>query len=307
MGSDSDRPRGRRALGGCLLLGMSLVLAAAAGAAPEQVPGATYKGDTSRGGIVRLEVSADGRTVTHFGVTVGLPCGRPLDTFGYGGNPIVGKAFSYSDPDDPTFSYSGSFSGQSAQGRLSYRPRLDPACNADLTWSAGVLRTLTVRIVGRGFVKSEPADFNCGPTRCTGEFAGTVTLIAEAGSMRYFAGWSGGGCSGTGRCVVRMDADRSITATFKTWKVTITKRPPRRSTARTATFAWTSNAPGSTYKCMFSHAVPGTTSGPPAPCRSPRTYRGLKPGPYAYDFWLQATNAKGAYGPITTYRFSVTG
>ncbi len=41
-----------------------------------------------------------------------------------------------------------------------------------------------------------------------------VTLTATAGSDSTFAGWSGGGCSGTGTCVVTMDAAVSVTAAF---------------------------------------------------------------------------------------------
>jgi lysophospholipase L1-like esterase len=42
----------------------------------------------------------------------------------------------------------------------------------------------------------------------------TVTLHATPSDGSRFAGWKGGGCSGTGRCTVRLDADQSVTATF---------------------------------------------------------------------------------------------
>jgi uncharacterized delta-60 repeat protein len=48
--------------------------------------------------------------------------------------------------------------------------------------------------------------------------AGTVTLTATPWDGYLFAGWSGGGCSGTGTCQVQMSGsvagDQSITATF---------------------------------------------------------------------------------------------
>jgi len=40
----------------------------------------------------------------------------------------------------------------------------------------------------------------------------TATATATAGST--FAGWSGGGCSGTGTCTVALNADTSVPASF---------------------------------------------------------------------------------------------
>ena len=60
--------------------------------------------------------------------------------------------------------------------------------------------------------------------------AGTVTLTATPWDGYLFAGWSGGGCSGTGTCQVQMSGtvsgDQSITATFTpapTKALTVTK------------------------------------------------------------------------------------
>jgi hypothetical protein len=41
-----------------------------------------------------------------------------------------------------------------------------------------------------------------------------VALTARPASGSKFAGWSGGGCSGTGACVVVMDQSKTVTATF---------------------------------------------------------------------------------------------
>lgn len=87
------------------------------------------------------------------------------------------------------------------------------------TTSAAPTFALTVNKTGTGSgtVTSSPAGINCGAT-CSASFAqGTaVTLTATPVSGSVFAGWSGGGCSGTGTCTVMMSAAQSVTATFNT-------------------------------------------------------------------------------------------
>jgi subtilisin family serine protease len=75
--------------------------------------------------------------------------------------------------------------------------------------------TVTKGGAGTGTVTSSPAGIDCGST-CSHSFdAGTsVTLTATATAGSSFAGWSGGGCSGTGTCQVTMNAATSVTATF---------------------------------------------------------------------------------------------
>ncbi|MGK0617432.1 InlB B-repeat-containing protein [Meiothermus cerbereus] len=87
------------------------------------------------------------------------------------------------------------------------------------TTSAASTFALTVNKngTGSGTVTSSPAGINCGAT-CAASFAQgtTVTLTAAPASGSVFAGWSGGGCSGTGVCTVTMSAAQSVTATFNT-------------------------------------------------------------------------------------------
>ena len=68
---------------------------------------------------------------------------------------------------------------------------------------------------GTGTITSSPAGINCGAT-CSASFdQGTqVTLTAASAVGSTFAGWSGGGCSGTGTCIVTMTAATTVTATF---------------------------------------------------------------------------------------------
>jgi hypothetical protein len=80
--------------------------------------------------------------------------------------------------------------------------------------------TLTVQRTGNGTVTSSPGGITCGTggTACSAIFNkdSSVTLTATADSGSIFTGWSGGGCSGTGTCVVSLTNDTTVTATFTT-------------------------------------------------------------------------------------------
>ncbi len=77
--------------------------------------------------------------------------------------------------------------------------------------------SVTKNGTGSGTVASSPVGINCGAT-CTANFSGgmTVTLTASASAGSTFAGWAGGGCSGTGTCDVTLNANTAVTATFNT-------------------------------------------------------------------------------------------
>jgi hypothetical protein len=83
---------------------------------------------------------------------------------------------------------------------------------------------LTVQKSGFGSVTSDPPGINCDPY-CNEEFLKdhTITLTATAEPFSTFVGWSGGGCSGTGTCVVSMVEDVTVTATFHSFTLTIQK------------------------------------------------------------------------------------
>ena len=222
------------------VLSAAALVFALAGAAHAQVPGAKYMGTTSRGGHVLIDVSADGGTVTHFAVDMGLPCGSGFSSFGLGNHAIVGHAFSYTI-EGGGLVYSGSFSGQTAQGTLSYRSSSDSSCDVDVTWTAAVAHTLTVVVVGDGDVSSDLFGISCGSgttNDCSAQFANTVTLSAHSATGR--GTWSGSGCSGTGLCKVQMTGDKKVTVTFTkaasvpsaTLHVTFTKHPAKRSEER---------------------------------------------------------------------------
>ncbi len=85
---------------------------------------------------------------------------------------------------------------------------------ASIQAGSGTSLTVTKAGTQTGRVTSSPAGIYCG-TVCSNLFdaASMVTLTAAA-TTGAFTGWSGGGCSGTGSCVVTMSAAQSVTATF---------------------------------------------------------------------------------------------
>lgn len=95
---------------------------------------------------------------------------------------------------------------------------------AVVTYSLTVARAGT----GAGTVTSTtpPGVITCGSTCSASLPSGTaVTLVATPDATSTFAGWSGGGCAGTGTCTVTLDAAKSVTATFtrNTYALTVTK------------------------------------------------------------------------------------
>ena len=89
---------------------------------------------------------------------------------------------------------------------------------ADMGFSSMTVRelyTLTLTKSGSGTITSVPAGINCG-SACSAVLrsGASATLSATPAAGYAFAGWSGGGCSGTGTCTVVMSAAQSVTAAF---------------------------------------------------------------------------------------------
>ena len=68
---------------------------------------------------------------------------------------------------------------------------------------------------GAGTVASEHSDIYCG-SDCSQEYAEgeSVILTATADPGSVFGGWSGGECTGAGDCLLTMESDVTVTATF---------------------------------------------------------------------------------------------
>jgi hypothetical protein len=78
-------------------------------------------------------------------------------------------------------------------------------------------RTLTVNKSGTrtGVVTSSPEGINCGSDCDEVYYAGTlITLTATPDTGSIFDGWSGGGCSGRGNCILTVNTDTIVTAIF---------------------------------------------------------------------------------------------
>ena len=115
------------------------------------------------------------------------------------------------DPvDDCTFWYTQEY--YSTTSSFNWRTRI-----GDFKFPSCAVHRLTAAKAGSGSgtVTSNPSGINCGTT-CAFTFAhGTsVTLSATPVAGFVFAGWSGGGCSGTSTCTVALNADTTVTATF---------------------------------------------------------------------------------------------
>jgi Divergent InlB B-repeat domain len=84
------------------------------------------------------------------------------------------------------------------------------------TFVEAATATLTISIKGAGHI--DGPGFVCqGPGTCLQEepLHTTLSVNADPADGWFFAGWTGGGCEGVGKpCMVTMDADRSISATF---------------------------------------------------------------------------------------------
>lgn len=133
--------------------------------------------------------------------------------------------------------------------------------------------TLTVSLSGAGAGTVSGAGIACPGTCSNSDLDGTsVTLTATPAAGSTFAGWSGGGCSGTAVCQVTMSSDQNVTATFNrpagptaTGELTISPTPVYSNlTAACGGAAW--SVPAVTTQWLLDGLpIPGATATTLAP------------------------------------------
>ncbi|MGN6256897.1 MAG: InlB B-repeat-containing protein [Solirubrobacterales bacterium] len=179
--------------------------------------------------------------------------------------------------------------------------------------------TLTVRreAANGGSVVSTDKAIDCGST-CSHVYANgaSVTLTATPAEGFEFAGWSGGGCSGTGPCQVSMYVNQTVTALFvrppapapetppSTPSPTSTPRLPLPNTSIVAvkidkakgkaTFRFGGTEETRSFKCRLIRPAGKRRRPKPAfvACPPKKTFKHLSPGRYTLE--AKAINATGA-------------
>ena len=155
--------------------------------------------------------------------------------------------------------------------------------------------TVTKNGFGTGTVTSAPAGIACGATCTFGFQANTVvTLTAVADPGKTFTSWSGGGCSGSGTCVVTITAATAVTATFGDTQApttTITGMPTNPSNVANPQFTFTADESPVTFTCKLDTGAPFT-------CVSPTTVS-VTNGPHTFTVF--ATDPAGNVGAPVSY------
>lgn len=179
--------------------------------------------------------------------------------------------------------------------------------------------TLTVqRETGGGSVVSPDEAIDCGLT-CSHVYANgaPVTLTATAAEGFEFAGWSGGGCSGTGPCRVSMYVNQTVTASFvRLPPPSSSPKPPPLPDTRIvgakiekpkgkATFRFEGTNETRSFQCkLIRPAVKGHQAKARfVACSKKTVFKHLAPGRYTLK--VRALNATGADPTPAKRRFTI--
>ncbi|MBW1786018.1 MAG: choice-of-anchor D domain-containing protein, partial [Deltaproteobacteria bacterium] len=138
-------------------------------------------------------------------------------TTGYGNQTASASAGSGTGDVSVSASITGLEPGKTYHFRLVGENLSGRSLGDDMVFITPAVYTLSIQKVGAcgGTVTSSPAGIDCGDD-CTEPYDGntivTLTAIPDAGCK--LTGWSGDDCTGTDACIVTMDADTTVTATF---------------------------------------------------------------------------------------------
>jgi hypothetical protein len=162
-------------------------------------------------------------TVKATGLACEAECNSTVVNYSSGGGPKAKPAtiVTLTATTAPGSTFTG-WEGSGCSGTGTCIVTMSEAKSVTATFTALPKNTLTVKKAGpansAGTVKSKPKAINCA-SACSEATASlssdtTVTLEAKPATGSSFTGWSGGGCSGTGTCVVAMTEAQEVTATF---------------------------------------------------------------------------------------------
>jgi hypothetical protein len=162
-------------------------------------------------------------TVKATGLACEAECTSTVVNYSSGGGPKLKPAtiVTLTATTAPGSTFTG-WEGSGCSGTGTCIVTMSEAKSVTATFTALPKNTLTVKKAGpansAGTVKSKPKAISCGAacSEATASLSSdtTVTLEAKPATGSSFTGWSGGGCSGTGTCVVKMETAQEVTATF---------------------------------------------------------------------------------------------
>jgi hypothetical protein len=196
----------------------------------------------------------------------------------------------------------------------------------------GPSHQLTVSLAGAGAGSvGGPKNIICPAVSCAARFPDSQVEIlrAEPTPGTGFAGFSGG-CTGTAPCQVRMDEDKSVTATFGPPTGTSITEAKITQGRKAKKKAKASTRPKPTAKARFTFTAPGAVTGfqcmlvkpkpKPKPkkkarhsrkkakpkfstCSSPKQYKKLRKG--SYTFKVRAQNILGVDAKPAVRKFKI--